>query len=213
MAEKTSIQWCDSTCTECGVGLTPDNRAEPRRLRCKSCRNRYQRTRYQKKGPPLHSGPRPNPPRSGDKQQARQRINVEVRTGRRPRANALPCVDCGHIWSPGERRHEYDHYLGYDAEHHYHVQAVCTVCHSKRDNKKTMQTSCVNGHAFTPDNTGFKPNGTRFCRECRRDFDRNRRGRDAQYWRDYRANRKARSAAGRTLDGRTWDKFPAGRAQ
>ena len=77
-------------------------------------------------------GPAPRPPRSGDKKQARQRINVEVRSNRRRHPNALSCVDCGHVHSAGERRHEYDHYLGYDAEHHFDVEPVCTKCHAAR---------------------------------------------------------------------------------
>ena len=77
-------------------------------------------------------GPAPNPPRSGDRKQARQRINVEVRTGRRPHPNTIPCADCGHVHWPGERRHEYDHHRGYAARHHYDVQAVCTTCHARR---------------------------------------------------------------------------------
>ena len=77
-------------------------------------------------------GPAPMPPRDGDKIQARQRINVEVRTGRRPHPNALPCADCAHEWKTGERRHEYDHHLGYAAAHHYDVEAVCTTCHRRR---------------------------------------------------------------------------------
>lgn len=77
-------------------------------------------------------GPAPAPPRDGDKKQARQRINVEVRTGRRPHPNSLPCADCGHAWSEGERRHEYDHHLGYAAEHHHSVESVCTTCHARR---------------------------------------------------------------------------------
>jgi hypothetical protein len=81
-------------------------------------------------------GPAPQPPRDGDKVQARQRINVEVRTGRRPRPNTIPCVDCGHVWKAGERRHEYDHHLGYKAEHHYDVQAVCTRCQRARSVKR-----------------------------------------------------------------------------
>lgn len=134
-------------------------------------------------------GPDPMPPRDGDKEQARQRINVLVRTGRLVHPNALPCTDCGHVWKRGERRHEYDHHLGYAAEHHYDVQSVCTTCHAKRDNAKARQTHCVHGHEFTPENTGRKPNGTRYCRECRRANDRGRR--DAKYWRAYRAKRIA----------------------
>lgn len=78
-------------------------------------------------------GPAPKPPRDGDREQARQRINVEVRTGRRPRPNSLPCADCGHVWTRGERRHEYDHHKGYAPEHHYDVEAVCTNCHHARE--------------------------------------------------------------------------------
>lgn len=138
------------------------------------------------------SGPRAHPPRDGDKIQARQRINVEVRTGRRPHPNQIPCADCGHVWSEGERRHEYDHYLGYSSEHHYDVEAVCTKCHAQRDSAKASQTHCINGHEFDEKNTGRKSNGTRFCRECRRAFDRKRTAttRDAAFWREYRRKRK-----------------------
>ena len=134
-------------------------------------------------------GPSPHPPRSGDKKQARQRINVDVRTGRRPHPNTLPCVDCGHIWKPGERRHEYDHYLGYDADHHQDVEVVCTTCHARRDSHKGRQTHCIHGHEFTAANTIIKSNGCRQCRECRRAFDRGRRS--AAYWRKYRAQRRS----------------------
>lgn len=132
-------------------------------------------------------GPAPYPPRDGDKKQARQRINVQVRTGVRPHPNTLPCVDCGHIWSPGERRHEYDHHNGYSPEHHYDVVPRCTLCHEKREGRST-RTHCVRGHEFTPENTGRKSNGTRFCRECHRIHDRNR-GRGAAYWQAYRAKK------------------------
>lgn len=77
-------------------------------------------------------GPTPHPPRDGDKKQARQRINVEVRTGRRPHPNSLPCADCGHVWAEGERRHEYDHHKGYAPESHLEVESVCTTCHRAR---------------------------------------------------------------------------------
>lgn len=138
-------------------------------------------------------GPAPRPGRDGDRKQARQRINIEVRRGDRPHPNTLACVDCGHIWQDGERRHEYDHYLGYAAEHQYDVEPVCTTCHARRDNAKARQTHCSKGHEFTVDNTRIKKNGTRECRSCRRIWDGNiNRGRDAAFWREYRANRRLR---------------------
>lgn len=129
-------------------------------------------------------GPAPKPPRGGDAEQARQRINIEVRTGYRPHPNDLPCHDCGHVHAPGERRHEYDHYLGYSAEHHADVQAVCTVCHAKRHQVAT----CERGHEID----GVSANGRRFCKECRRSRDRGRR--NAEYWRAYRKKRRAVSS-------------------
>lgn len=78
-------------------------------------------------------GPAPKPGRDGDKKQARERVNREVRTGRIPHPNALPCTDCGHVWRPGGRRHEYDHHKGYAAEHHLSVEPVCVRCHRRRD--------------------------------------------------------------------------------
>lgn len=81
-------------------------------------------------------GPAPHPPRDGDKVQARQRVNVEVRTGYRQHPNAIPCADCGHRWKPGQRRHEYDHYLGYASEHHLHVESVCTWWRARRARKR-----------------------------------------------------------------------------
>lgn len=135
-------------------------------------------------------GPAPKAPRDGDRKQARQRINVEVRTGRRPHPNTLPCARCGHVWGPGERRHEYDHYLGYAAEHHLDVEPVCTTCHAAKDSSKAKQTHCLRGHAFTPENTVTKANGTRQCRQCTRERDARRR--DASYWRAWRARRKGK---------------------
>lgn len=137
-------------------------------------------------------GPKPAPPRDGDAKQARQRINVLVRTGRIPRPNSLPCKDCGHIWVEGERRHEYDHHHGYGANHHYCVEAVCTLCHAKRDNARAQQTQCVRGHQFTPENTYLPPEGGRVCRECTRIHDRGRAPRGSAYWRN--VNEKRREA-------------------
>jgi hypothetical protein len=136
----------------------------------------------------MRKGPLPFPARDGDKAQALQRINVEVRTGRRPHPNTLPCVDCDHVWTENERRHEYDHHKGYAAEHHLDVKPVCTTCHAIRDSARKAQTSCIHGHEFTTENTIIAANGTRHCRECFRIYDRGRR--DAKWWRDYRAKKR-----------------------
>lgn len=137
-------------------------------------------------------GPAPKPFVSGDKLQARQRVNREVACGALPNPNSLQCYDCGHIGS--SRRHEYDHHLGYDADHFLDVQPVCTLCHAKRDSEKKRASHCIHGHEFTAENTVIKTNGTRQCRECRRAHDRGRR--DAAYWREYRRKRKEGCANG-----------------
>ena len=127
-------------------------------------------------------GPAPHPPRDGDKIQARQRINVLVRTGKIPHPNSLPCSDCGHIHRDGERRHEYDHHLGYAAEHHYDVEPVCTICHSKRSFDRGELTNemlkaggasrqlarkliCDKGHLMS-----YGKNGMWRCYKCRREW-------------------------------------------
>lgn len=131
MSDRSSIEWTDATqCSGCGIELTALNRQEPGRRRCKSCRNSTTRERYQPKGKPLRSGPAPQAARSGDKRQARKRVNQMVLWGRLARPNDLPCYDCGHRGA--DRCHEYDHFLGYSAEHHLAVQAVCSVCHHRR---------------------------------------------------------------------------------
>ncbi len=139
-------------------------------------------------------GPAPRAPRDGDRVQARQRINVEVRSGRRPHPNALTCVDCGHVWHEGERRHEYDHHLGYAAEHHYDVEPVCTLCHAARDSARKAQAFCKRGHAFSVENTVRRANGTRHCRECARIIDAKRR--------------QMKRGAGALLDGREHREVP-----
>lgn len=83
-------------------------------------------------GPPAHA------PRAGDKAQARHYINLQVRKGMRPHPNLLPCTDCGHNWIPHQKRHEYDHHLGYAAEHHGDVQPVCTRCHAARERARSL---------------------------------------------------------------------------
>lgn len=135
-------------------------------------------------------GPKPYPPRSGDKKQARRRVNVLVRTGRLPHPSTLPCSLCGH--REDDRRHEYHHAQGYDCEAHLKVVVVCCRCHSKQDGKGAWK-QCAKGHKFTSENTGIAKNGRRFCRMCRREWDRkrNRTIRNAAFWRAYRAKKKA----------------------
>lgn len=138
-------------------------------------------------------GPAPHPARDGDKVQARQRINVEVRSGRRPHPNTLACVDCGHVHAVGERRHEYDHHKGYAAEHHLEVEPVCTTCHAQRDSERAAQTHCVHGHEFTAENTYTASNGTRHCKACAKARQRTRPPRGAEYW--AKVNQKRRGTA------------------
>jgi hypothetical protein len=138
-------------------------------------------------------GPAPMPPRDGDKLQARQRINVEVRTGYRPRPDSLPCKDCGDIWEPGKPGHEYDHFLGYAAEHHYDVEAVCTKCQRRRSiergeiklenlkraariRSRNRKIVCSKGHRMSRHRDGKWR-----CRACRLD-----------YWKSYNAKRRRR---------------------
>jgi hypothetical protein len=99
---------------------------------CREWRNKWARQHYTLKGPPDRYGPPPAAQRDDDRRQARGRVNNLVDHGKLPDPNTLPCTDCGHIWRPGERRHEYDHYHGYGNGHHEDVQAVCTRCHAKR---------------------------------------------------------------------------------
>lgn len=115
---------------------TDRSRGDGRSSHCRDHAARRHRLVFTPKGPPARYGPLPNPPRDGDCRQARQRVNVLVRTGRLPHPNQLPCADCGHVWSNGERRHEYDHHQGYAAQHHYDVEPVCTTCHHRREEQR-----------------------------------------------------------------------------
>lgn len=194
MADTTSITPYDKWCRLCQgrhdrrMFATDRSRADRLASACREATNLRARDAYTPKGSPTHSGPPPHPPRDGDKQQARQRINILVRTGRLAHPNMLPCCDCGHIWSTGERRHEYDHHRGYAAAYHYDVEPVCTTCHVKRDSLKIQQTQCVRGHPYTAINTGRKTNGTRFCKTCIRAYDKKRR--TAEYWHNWRQRKK-----------------------
>ncbi len=130
------------------------------------------------------------PNRDGDKKQARSRVNHHVDVGLLPDPNDVPCFDCGHIYATGERRHEYDHHLGYAEEHQLSVQAVCTTCHRARDQR---QTHCDRGHEFTPDNTHVGKGGQRTCRACRRM--REKQTRTAEWWRARRERMRDKNNA------------------
>lgn len=57
-------------------------------------------------------------------------------------------------------------------------------------NHKASWTQCPKGHPFDNKNTGRTKAGRRFCLECRRFRDRNRR--DAGFWRSYRRKRNGK---------------------
>jgi hypothetical protein len=82
-------------------------------------------------------GPPSDIPRDGDKNQARRRVNLLVRTGRLPHPGTLPCTDCGHRMHEGcKLRHEYDHYKGYGAAYHTDAEVVCWSCHHLREGRR-----------------------------------------------------------------------------
>lgn len=68
---------------------------------------------------------------------ARRAVAYAVRTGRLAHAGDVPCTDCGHF--NGDRRHEYDHFLGYEPEHHLSVEPVCTTCHAERECQRRVR--------------------------------------------------------------------------
>ena len=65
--------------------------------------------------------------RSGDKKQAKSRIIHDVVLGLRPHPKDLFCAICGH--KGDDKRHEYHHWQGYSAMHHYDVLPLCSKCH------------------------------------------------------------------------------------
>lgn len=75
--------------------------------------------------------------------------------------------------------------------------------------REATKDCCPQGHPRTPENTGTKRDGQRFCRECHKAWDRRRRQEperkeanreytrkwlkaNPNYWREYRAKRKTR---------------------
>ena len=106
------------------------SRSDGRDRSCRRSKNAAARRAYQPSARPP-AGRRFVNPRSGDQKQARRRVNHLVNVGVLPNPNDVPCADCGH--SGTGRRHEYDHHLGYEAEHHESVEAVCSRCHHARE--------------------------------------------------------------------------------
>jgi hypothetical protein len=143
VSDKTGIEWTDATkrCSTCREAkavteFARDNsRTDGLTYRCRPCRNASARSGYTPKPRPA-VGRRYVPARDGDQQQARRRIDHLINVGLLPDPNDVPCVDCEHLWSEGERRHEYDHHRGYAAGHHEDVEAVCTTCHHARENER-----------------------------------------------------------------------------
>lgn len=84
----------------------------------------------------MNTGSRRTPARDGDKKQARDRVAHLVTVGVLPPAKNVPCVDCGDF--RGVLGHQYDHHLGYAAEHHESVQVVCSQCHKKREDGRLV---------------------------------------------------------------------------
>jgi hypothetical protein len=58
-----------------------------------------------------------------EKRKARRMINNAIRDGRFPHSSTENCIACGN------QAQEYHHYLGYDIEHWFDIQAVCKPCH------------------------------------------------------------------------------------
>lgn len=138
----TGIQWTDETktkwCTACKSGHAraafgkDPTRSDGLATRCLASRRVTNRKQPgYRKGTFRHGWLAPA--RDGDQKQARRRINYLVEQHRIPHPNAVPCTDCAHIWEPGERRHEYDHHLGYSPEHQLDVESVCSSCHHTRE--------------------------------------------------------------------------------
>ncbi len=101
---------------------------------CQSYRNETAKIKYSPKLRPSAGRNFVNA-RDGDKRQARRRVNYLVEQRLIPHPNDLPCVDCQHIYTPGGKRHEYDHHLGYDSKCHENVESVCSTCHKLRTNQ------------------------------------------------------------------------------
>lgn len=105
--------------------------------RCRRSKDQGQRDAYEPTARP-EPGRRFVDARDDDRKQARRRVNHLVDIGVIPNPNDVQCTDCGH--QDTDRRHEYDHYLGYAPDHHEHVQVVCSRCHHARERSRQCRT-------------------------------------------------------------------------
>lgn len=135
MAEKSGIK----RCTACKKQKRLDefgrdtSRNDGKSSACRACRRQHYRKTYQLIPPEARKRPGPSriPRRSGDRKQARSRINHDVVLGLRPSPNEWPCADCGHLGS--EKRHAYHHHNGYASGSHNDVIVLCYGCHAARE--------------------------------------------------------------------------------
>lgn len=85
--------------------------------------------------PATHSRSVRRKPLTRNQIRAHRLIQMRVMRGAIPNPNMIPCMDCKHLGS--DRRHEYDHYLGYETpETRGAVQAVCASCHRTRERNR-----------------------------------------------------------------------------
>jgi hypothetical protein len=130
-------------CTRCKAWHTVNlfgadkSRSDGLTAQCLLGRNLHTREAYKPRPRPL-PGRHFVAVRDDDRKQARRRVNFLVESGLLPRPDCLPCADCKRI-GPGVR-HEYDHHLGYAAEHHEQVQCVCFPCHRRRETIRKLES-------------------------------------------------------------------------
>jgi hypothetical protein len=55
--------------------------------------------------------------------------------GQRPHSNKVPCMDCGHVWFEGERRHHYVDDAGKETIESG-ARVLCTLCMQQRDHPR-----------------------------------------------------------------------------
>ena len=140
----SGLKWCST----CKTFLSRDfffdstTRRDGKLTQCKECARVRRRNNY-KQNPPKKMNCN-SLQRDGDKIQARYSVRHQIRSGKLPHAQTLPCIDCGHIGH--DLLHEYDHYLGYAGINHLNVQCVCNPCHRKREQQRRKQQQIGNAY-------------------------------------------------------------------